>query len=181
LHRAYLEDRAAVVPDLVDPIVNVIASAGTEADFDAYVERFRHPANPQEEVRYLYALGHFEDTGLLQRTLDLAMSTEVRTQNAPYLIGIALGNRRAPDLVWSYVEQHWDEINTRFPSNSISRMIEGIAAQADTGLATRARAFIESHHVPQGALLIQQTLERLDVNVAFAQREGAGLASALGD
>jgi puromycin-sensitive aminopeptidase len=181
LHQQYVADRTSVVPDLVDPIVNVIASHGTGDDFDLYVERFRHPANPQEEVRYLYALGRFDDAALLQRALDLALSTEVRTQNAPYLIGIVLANRGAPDVAWSFVEQQWDEINRRFPSNSISRMIEGIASQADPGLAARARAFLEAHPVPQGAMLVAQSLERLDVNVAFGQREAAAVAIALGE
>ena len=28
----------------------MVASAGTEDDYDAYLDRFHHPANPQEEV-----------------------------------------------------------------------------------------------------------------------------------
>ena len=60
-------------------------------------------------------------------------------------------------------------------------MLEGIASQADAGLASRARAFLAAHPVKQGEKLVEQTLERLDVNVAFRQREAGGLASALGD
>ena len=48
-------------------------------------------------------------------------------------------------------------------------------------LASRARAFLTAHPVKQGEKLVEQTLERLDVNVAFRQREASGLASALGD
>ncbi|MDQ1396398.1 MAG: tricorn protease interacting factor [Acidimicrobiaceae bacterium] len=181
LHTAYLADRRAIAPDLVDPIVNVVASDGSSDDFDAFVDRFHNPANPQEEVRYLYALGRFEDTALLQRTLDLALSGDVRTQNAPYLVGIVLGNRAATDLAWGFLEDQWDTMLARFPSNSITRMLEGIAYQADAGLASRARAFLAAHPVGQGQKLIGQTLERLDVNVAFRNREATGLASALGD
>jgi len=181
LHEAYLADRSAVVPDLVDPVVGIVAAAGTEADYDAFVDRFQHPANPQEEVRYLYALGRFEDTALVQRTLALALSGEVRTQNAPYLIGIVLANRGGPDVAWSFLEEHWDEINARFPSNSLSRMVEGIAVQADPGLAARARAFLDAHPVPSATLLVRQTLERLDVNVAFARSQGRAIVPALRD
>jgi puromycin-sensitive aminopeptidase len=181
LHEAYLRNPADVVPDLVDPIVSIVATAGTEADYDVYLDRFHHPANPQEEVRYLYALGRFEDTALIGRTLELALSNEVRTQNAPYLIGVVLGNRAAPDVAWSFLEERWDEINGRFPSNSLSRMIEGVATQVDAGLATRARAFLDAHPVPSATLLVRQTLERLDVNVAFARTQGPTLPGALGD
>ena len=181
LHQAYLEDRTSVSPDLVDALVNVVAASGDSADFDAFVDRWQHPANPQEEIRYLYGLARFEDTALLQRALDLALSGDVRTQNAPYLVGSVLGNRVAPDLAWSFLEDRWDDMLTRFPSNSIARMLEGLAYQADAGLVSRARAFLATHPVKQGEKLVEQTLERLDVNVAFRQREAGGLASALGD
>src|SRR5947207_1801019 len=71
LHGRYLQDRSSIPPDLVDPVVSVVAADGTDADFATFVDRFHHPADPQEEVRYLYALARFEDRGVLQRALDL--------------------------------------------------------------------------------------------------------------
>ena len=40
-------------------------------------------------------------------------------------------------------------------------------------------AFIEAHPLPSGGKTVEQILERLAVNVAFGQREAAGLAGGL--
>ena len=178
-HRAYLTERTSVPADLVEALVSVVAHAGGEQEFEAFVERFQHPSTPQEEVRYLFGLTRFQDPDLLLRTLELCLSGRVRTQNAPYVIETLLANRVAGALGWAFVEDHWDEMKERFPNNSIPRMLEGLGQQADEALAARARDFLEAHPVPQGDKTVAQTLERMDVNVAFRRREAADLAASL--
>ena len=58
-------------------------------------------------------------------------------------------------------------------------MVEGLAGQADAALGAEAHQFFADHPVPTGELQVRQTLERLDVNVAFAGREAGRLADAL--
>jgi puromycin-sensitive aminopeptidase len=178
LHEEYLEDRTAVDADLIDAVVAVVAENGDAADYERFLARYRDPATPQDEMRYLYALGRFPDPALMQRTLDLCLS-EVRTQNAPYLIGQMLAGRHSGPPAWRFVVEHWDVLCERFPSNAIPRMVEGLAGQADAALAAEAHQFFADHPVPLGELQVRQTLERLDVNVAFAGREAGRLADAL--
>jgi puromycin-sensitive aminopeptidase len=178
-HRAYLTDRNSVPADLVDAIVAVVAHAGGEDEYQAFLDRFQHPSTPQEEVRYLFGLARFRAPDLLLRTLELSLSGRVRTQNAPYVIEAILAHRVAGPLAWAFVEDRWDEINERFPDNSIPRMLEGLAAQADAELAARARAFLDNHPVRQGEKSVAQTLERMDVNAAFRAREAEGLPALL--
>jgi hypothetical protein len=136
-------------------------------------------ATPQEEIRYLYALGATEVPALIARTLEMCLSGEVRTQDAPYLVGDILADRVGAQLAWAFIEDHWDTIIERFPDNSIGRMLEGIAALADPDLAPRIHRFLETHPVPQAAKLIAQSRERLDINVAFRHRIEPDLVSML--
>ena len=48
----------------------------------------RHGDTPQEELRFLYALAEVRDPEQMARVLELAMTPAVRTQNAPFLIGV---------------------------------------------------------------------------------------------
>jgi hypothetical protein len=114
----------------------------------------------------------------LGRTLDLCLSGEVRTQDAPYVIGSVLGSRIGSASAWPFLEEHWDTVRSRFPNNSIPRMLEAISALADPELARRIHAFIEAHPVPQEKL-VAQSLEKLDNNVAFAARVAPDLPTAL--
>src|SRR3546814_6423191 len=85
----------------------------------------------------------------MARVLELSMTPEVRTQNAPFLIGACVANRHNGALAWAAVEEHWDDMNERFPSNSIVRMLHGIRAVTDADLATRVEPFLAEHPVPQ--------------------------------
>jgi hypothetical protein len=68
----------------------------------------------------------------------------------------------------------------RFPANSHSRMLAGVRALCgDEAVARDVRAFLADHPVRTGQRSVDQTLERLDINVAFGARERGRLADTL--
>ncbi len=172
-------DPGSLHPDLVAAVVHVVAAAGGREAYETMVELGRRSATPQEQIRYLYALTMSDDTALLARTLDACLGDQIRTQDAPMLVGRMLGTRAGGQLTWRWLEGHWDQVLARFPSNIIPRMIEGITALVDPEVGGRARAFLADHPLPQAGPRLAQLLERMEVNTAFAGRVGPGLAAAL--
>ncbi|MGQ0617690.1 MAG: M1 family metallopeptidase [Acidimicrobiia bacterium] len=168
----------AVDPAMAAAAVTVVAERGGVEDYEAFLERSRAATNPQEEMRYLYALARFRDPVAFERMLELSV-TEVRSQNAPFLLRLALLNRHNGAVAWSFLSQRWAEVLERFPSSTIVRMAEGVRALDDPALAEEVHAFFAEHPVPQGARTLDQHLEKLGVNVAFRQREAQRLAAAL--
>jgi len=155
------------------------ATLGDEALHGRLVERFRASDNPQDRERLLLALSRFRDPGCLQRTLDLALSGAVRTQDAPYLLRETLGNRDNGAAALAFVTERWPEITDRFPANSIPRLVSGIRAVRERLLADRAVAFLAEHPIPQGAQQVRQHIERMWVTVALAERESERFATYL--
>jgi puromycin-sensitive aminopeptidase len=150
--------------------VRSVAATATADDVDALIEGFRTGATPQEEQRYLFALAEVRDPALFARVLELATSAEVRTQNAPYLLGACLANRDNGAAAWATIRDRWDELNERFPSNSIARMCNGIRAVSDPALAAEIEAFVAEHPVEQAKQAMAQHLERMRVTVALGER-----------
>jgi puromycin-sensitive aminopeptidase len=179
LFEAWLADRSSVPPDLVGAVLQITARLADAADYERILDRFRHAATPQEEVRALAALSAVEDATLFTRTVELYLSTDVRTQNAPLVLAAALRSVVGGREAWETVRRRWVEVNERYPSNTISRLLEGLAAQADPVLAADARAFLSEHPLPQGAKQVAQILETMDVNARFATQVGPTLADAL--
>ena len=177
LHAAFLEDRTAIDPNVVPAVIAIVADQGGPAEHELFIRRYKSAPTPQEEQRYLFALAGFRDRRLLQRTLDMTLTDEVRTQNAPYLIGSILDNLEGGDLAWAFIKDHWDTIIGRFPDNTHVRMLGGITSLSTPELAADVEQFFATHGVKQGARTLQQHLERLRVNVAFRRREAATLAS----
>ena len=177
LHDRYLADPESVDPNVAEAVATLVARSGGEAEFQTFLDRFRSPSTPQEQMRYLYQLANFPHAGLARRALDLAMG-EVRTQNGPFLIAYVLLSQDHAGLAWEFIEERWDEINSRFTEPLIPRMLETLSYVVDAALAERIRAFMSAHPLRAGMQTVEQAMERMDVHVAFAQREGAQLPSA---
>lgn len=177
---AQAADPDSVDPDLFDAAVRVVASSAGQATFDDLLARSEAATTPQDVLRYLGALCDVPGAEQISQLLALTLTDRIRSQDAPYLLRRALTNRHNRSLVWAFVHQHWTEINERFPSNSIARLLDGVRSINDPALAADVDAFLAEHPVPQGAKTVAQHLERMHVSVALAEREGASLAEALG-
>jgi puromycin-sensitive aminopeptidase len=178
IRAAGIAEPGSVDPPLFAAATTVVAETGGAEDFAMALDRFRAASTPQEEVRELYNLARFHDAELIDRACQLSLS-EIRSQNAPYLLRIALQNRTEGRRVWSFLARNWAAVNERFPSNSIVRMLEGITALVDEDVAADVQAFFAEHEVPQGAKQLAQHLERQQATVALKRREGEALAAAL--
>ncbi len=173
-------DRGATVdPELVAAATNAVAANGDDADFDAYLGKFRTAATPQEQLRYLYALAEFPQAEQIERAVALAFSGEVRTQNAPFLLNRCIANRRHGAAAWQLLRQQWDVANERFPGNTIVRMIDSVKLLTAPAVVADVQSFFSEHPIPQGAKSLDQTLERQRVNAAALAREADRLPAAL--
>ncbi len=170
---------AALHPDTESAILDIVAANGGPSEYEAFLDRYRAPANPQEENRYLYALASFNDPDLAARTFDLALS-EVRTQNAPFLLQSLIANRANGPAAWQQITEKWDVLVEKFPSNILPRMLDGVRGLCSPPeLAEQVTGFVQAHPLAAGGRTVEQILERLAVNVAFGQREAATLAGTL--
>jgi len=169
-----------VHPELVAAAVNVVAAVGDEHDYDRLLAEFRTAGTPQEQLRALYALAEFPTAELVQRTLDLALSGEVKTQNAPFLLRHCIANRRHGRMAWDFVRRNWDRATDTFPDNTIVRMIDPVRLLTKPDVVADVQGFFSEHPIPQSAKTLEQVLERQRVNAALRSRESARLGEALG-
>jgi puromycin-sensitive aminopeptidase len=170
LYAQYEKDPSSVERNLIPALVSIVAHTGTSADYEKFYSRFKNAQTPQEETRYLFALGGFRQPDLIDRTLQMTINGEVRTQNAPYLMRGILLNKDAREKAWSFMKAHWEEMLHRYPDNSIPRMCEGIVGLATPELEADVRDFFARHPVKQGAKQMEQHLERLRIAVSCKER-----------
>ena len=164
----------AVDADLLASATGVVAADATAAEHADLLERWRAAENPQEEVRYLYALVDTPSQEDFEVSLDL-VANEVRTQNAPYVLMRALSHPTLGAVAWRYLIDRWDDITERFPTNSLPRMLEGIRwltddAVADPEAKAGAPRFLAAHPLGSGDQLVRQSLELQAVHRALVER-----------
>ena len=161
----------AVDPELISAATSVVAATGDADTYQHMRQRFLDASTPQEQLRHLYALAEFDDEALILATCEFAMSSEVRTQNAPFLLRTAIANRRHGATAWAYVRDHWTVALDRFPSNTIVRMIDSVKFLSTPELVDDTSAFFADHPIEQAAKTLEQVLERQRVNTRFRLRE----------
>ena len=171
--------RQGADPDVMSASVAIVASVGTAETFDDFVERAAAATTPQEQLRYLYALGALPTEELALRAAQYATSDAVRPQNGPFLIQRALRSREHGPAVWVFVRDHWDEIRARFSGSLIPRILDGVTWLVDDASVADVPRFLADHPVPEGARVIAQHLERQRVHRAVVDRERARLSAAL--
>jgi puromycin-sensitive aminopeptidase len=170
LSAQYEKQPESVERNLVPALVAVVAHTGGAAEYEKFYARFKSAATPQEETRYLFALASFRDSTVIDRTLQMTINGEVRTQNAPYLMRSMLLNKDAREKAWSFMKAHWDDMTRQYPDNSIPRMCDGIIGLATPELERDVRDFFARHPVKQGAKQMEQHLERLRIAVACKEQ-----------
>lgn len=169
-----LLDDDSVDASLRAAAVSVVAASASVDEHADLERRWRAASTPQEELRFLNALVDTDDPALFDRTLELA-ATEVRTQNAPYLLRRAIDHPTLGRQAWDLIAARWDELIERFPSNSLPRMLEGIRGVTDAGMAAAVEDFLYRHPTHSGDRQVAQHRERMSVSVAAARRARAEL------
>jgi puromycin-sensitive aminopeptidase len=170
LYARYEKDPDAVERNLVPALVAIVSYTGNATDYENFYNKFKVAKTPQEETRYLFALGGFRQPELIERTLAMTLSGEVRTQNSPYLMRGILLNKDAREKAWAFMKAHWEEMTRQYPDNSIPRMCEGIIGLVAPELESEVKEFFADHPVKQGVKQMEQHLERLRIAVACQGR-----------
>src|SRR5262249_18607655 len=173
LANTYLTDPTAVSGTLATPVLRVAASDGDIALYDRYKARMKQvTSNPEEYYRYFNALGSFQDLGLMQRTLDFALSDEVRSQDTAQMIGGVMGSAAGRDLGWSYIKSHWERISRKLGNfQSLPNVVQGLGSYCSTTSAADIRQFFKQHPIPASERTLAQTLERIDNCAALEARQ----------
>ena len=171
--------RAPATPPVLAACTAVVAATGDADDYERFLQGFRTSATPQEGLRFLYGLAEFGDPELFDRTLAFALSGEVRTQNAPFVLNRCLAHREHGERAWRFVRQHWDDANRLFPNNLVVRMVDPVKLLMRPEQQAEVAAFFAEHPIPQSAKTLAQILERQQINVALAQRDGGPLGAGI--
>ncbi len=178
-YQRYRKDPATVDVNVVPALVAILAHTGNEARYEEFSERYRTAATPQEERRYLFSLAAFRIPTVAKRTLERTINGEIRTQDAPFIVGALMTNVYSRDVAWEFVKAHWDQMDKLFPKQGLRRMCGGIVGLATPELEQDVREFFSSRKIDLGGKTLEQYLEQLRVAVSFREREGRTIQAAL--
>jgi aminopeptidase N len=174
-------DANEMVGDLAAPVLAIVVNQNRTGDLDVCEQRRKSAATPQDEQRYLFAQAGFPDLAIAENLFERCY-TEIRNQDAPFVIGAMVANRVTGPTIWKKMRDRWDESIELFPTGMPERMAGGVNALiADPELAKEIRKFHTDHPVPTGQRQVEQMLDRMDLGVTFGKRVRPSLTQTLVD
>jgi aminopeptidase N len=162
LANEFLENRSSVDPSLAGTVLNLAAWQGDAALYERYLERLRKSTRPDEFYGWLSALTAFRDPALLQRTLDLTLSSEVRGQDAMRVISGVLGNPAGREIGWAFLRRSWPELERKMPASNLARFASMGALFCDAEHRQQFQQFFTPERVPGAQRDVQRSLEAMD-------------------
>jgi puromycin-sensitive aminopeptidase len=167
----YLEDPSSIDPNLASVVVSIAARCGDAALYQRYLERKRAAtSDPEEEQRFLFGLTAFERAELVQRTLSLTVSDEVRPQDRAHLFARLLGTRPSRLAAWQFVRDNWTQIVERLDPMLQQNIIRALAQLTPEPIASEVRAFLPPRSTDETRETVSQTVEQLTIDAAVCQR-----------
>jgi aminopeptidase N len=179
----HLEGTEPLHPDGAGTIIAVAATEGDDALWDRYVRRMQsaQATDAQEEARFRQALISFEDQHVARRTADAIFSSTIRTQDRGLMIIPFCGGRRTRDVAWDAVREHWDKDVASAEPLLKQRFVQAVGQLAQERYRDDAIAFLEAKRTPDIEETVSQSIERLRVNTAAAERLAKELEEALAE
>ena len=170
---------SGLAADLVGVCARVAVGSGGEEEWNLVLDAYTKAGSPQEEQRYLFALAEATSESLREKTLQMMLGSQVRSQDAPLAIATVMAQPGASEQAWEWVESNWDELAARMPHSLLVRILEATSSFVDPGVAAKVKAFCSSRDLTLSPVRLAQILERLDVNVALARRLRGTIAARL--
>jgi aminopeptidase N/puromycin-sensitive aminopeptidase len=175
-----LADPASVDTEMAGGAFALAALNGDSAFYDRVMAATKNPKSPELYYTYLFTLPRFSDPKLLQRTLDFAISPEVRSQDSLRVITTVMRNPAGRDLAWDFVRSHWDSVAKAGGPFASAAVVGATGVFCDTGMRDQVTEFFSAHKVAAAERTYKQSIERINNCVDFKSQQQPQLASWLG-
>ncbi len=176
----YMTNRTTLEPNLVSTVVGLSARDGDAALYERYLERKRaSKTDPEEEQRFLLALTAFESPDLIQKSLSMMLSEEVRAQDLTYLSSGLLGRRLSRQAAWEFVRERWDALAKRMDPMLLQGLIRGVGQLAYEPVSSEVRQVLAARVHDETRETTAQVIEQLRIDTAAVQRIQPALTEAL--
>jgi len=175
-----LADPASVDRQLARSALRVAAVNGDAAFYERVLAALKGAKSPEEYYGFFSTLSEFRDPKLLERTLEFAISPDVRSQDALRVVSDVLENPEGQQLAWDFIRRYWGKIEKAGGPFASAEVVNATSTFCDAGLRDQVTEFFNEHKVAAAERTYRQSIERINTCVDLKSQQEPQLASWLG-
>ncbi len=159
--------------DLRGVVYNLVAENGSAKEWNELKMMYQEESLQEEKNRVSRAMALFKDKKLLQKTLQFAISSDVRSQDAVNVIAQVANNPQGLNLTWAFIAKNWPILQKRYAGMHFmfSRLIKSLSNFSKIKFAKEIENFFAKNPVPEAKRSLAQTLEQIYSNAAWLDRD----------
>lgn len=155
--------------DIRSAIYKIVAMDGKNKDWELFKKLYKEEPLHEEKDRLGYALASFRDKELLKKTLAFILSTEVKDQDAPFLLGMVWQNENGRYLTWNFIKKNWKIILKKYGEGGhfLSRLLSPLGNHTKEKDLRDAKNFFKNNNAPGADRALLQIYEKIESNIAW--------------
>ncbi|KAK5020991.1 Aminopeptidase 2 mitochondrial [Exophiala sideris] len=168
-------DYAAIHPNLRASVFAMILRDGGEKEWDAILARYHSAPTSDEKNTCLRSLGRAKSPELIQKTLKLALSGEVKTQDIYMPIGGLGTTSEGIEKRWEWMTSNWDELVEKLPpSMTMLSSVVSICAAGFTSekQVSKVEQFFSDKDKKGYDRSLQQSMDSIKAKANWLKRDG---------
>jgi aminopeptidase N len=174
-----LEDPNAIDPELASNALSLTALSGDQTFYDKVMAALKNAKSPEDFYMYQSTLAQFTDPNLLQRTLDYAVSSDVRSQDALSLVARVMRNPAGEKLAWNFVQTQWDAVQKAGGPFASAEVVAATGSFCSAKIRDEVTSFYEAHKIAAAERTYRQSIERINGCIDLKSEQEPQLASYL--
>jgi len=172
-----LQNPVSVETGLAGSAFALAARNGDSAFYDNLMTGMKNAKTPELYLLYLFTLSSFSDPQLLQRTLEYAITSDVRSQDTLGLVSAVMGNPAGEKLAWDFVRSHWADVEKSGGPFASAQVVSSAGGFCDAGLRGEVNDFFSAHKAAAAERSFRQSMETIKNCVDLKSQQSSQLAS----
>jgi aminopeptidase N len=167
----YLAQPTSIPPDLVRPILVVVGRYADEATWKKLHELGLRTTNIEEKQNCYDAMASATNPSLAKQTLQIALTDELPTSRATYLVGKVARYSDHPEIAWQFARENMKALLSKVDSLGSITYVSGLFAFfSDRSRVDELKAYAAANLPPSSAKEVAKAIDEIEFRFEFKER-----------
>ncbi|MEO5721164.1 MAG: M1 family metallopeptidase [Chthoniobacterales bacterium] len=173
----YVSDRKSLDPDLRGPVLKVTGHYADEKTWNQLHDLARGAKSLEEKQNFYDALTAASDPKLAERALQIALTDELPTSRAVYIVPTVARDSGHPELAWKFAQAHMQELLAKADALGVNSYAPSLFNFfADPARVAELRAYGKEKLPPASAKPIEKAVDEIGYRAEFKKRLAAQIS-----
>jgi aminopeptidase 2 len=167
-------DKSAIHPNIRGSVYAIVLAKGGKSEYDTIINEAVHASTADERNSALRSLGRAKSPELIQRTMDFALSKDVKGQDIYLPISALRAHQEGCEALWAWVKSNWAELEKRLPP-SLSMLSSVVAITTSSFTHSEhikdIEAFFKDKSTKGYDMSLSQSIDAITAKAAWIERD----------